>query len=115
LAGDRSPGRRSSEEFAVNKPDLGELFETALKNKCHVHVVIQGHPFTITRLQAVRTTGHNVHREDHDAKYDKWLTLAESAPKGSLILVGCVLSPKGTDIPGLLVVDPDSVDAIYLS
>ncbi|MGP1273390.1 MAG: hypothetical protein ACTS22_08640 [Phycisphaerales bacterium] len=99
----------------MNKPDLGDLFETALKNKATVHVVIQGHPFTVAHLQAVRATGHNVTREEHESKWDKWLGIADAAPRGSLILVGGVISGGSTEIPGCLIIDPQSVDAVFIS
>jgi hypothetical protein len=99
----------------MNKPDLGELFEAALKHNANVHVVIQGHPFTVAHLQAVRATGHNVHSDKPDPKFDKWVAFADAAPRGSLILVGGVVAGKGTEIPGCLIVDPESVDAIFVS
>lgn len=100
----------------MNKPDLGELFETALKNNCTVHLVIQGHAFIIKHLQAVRATGHNVGIDDHDPIYDKYFAIADSAPKGSLILVGSVCSgEREAEHLGTLIIDPQSVDAVFLS
>lgn len=104
----------------MNKADIGELFETALKQKCNLHIVMGGHDYTITHLQAVHAPAHHSKLDDHDPVYDKYFTIAESAPRGAVVLVGCVCTAgedptKGTELIGTLVIDPEAVQAVFLS
>ena len=99
----------------MNKADIGELFETALKQKCNLHVVMGGHDFAISQLQAVNAPAHHAKVEDHDPIYDKYFNIASAAPKGAIVLVGCITSGDRKELLGTLIIDPDSVQAIFLS
>lgn len=99
----------------MNKADIGELFETAIKQKCNLHIVIGGHDYTVSHLQAVHAPAHHSKVDDHDPVYDKYFKIAESAPKGSVILVGCISAGDKTELIGTLVIDPESVQAVFLS
>ncbi len=100
----------------MNKADISELFEMALKQKCNLHIVMGGHDYTVTHIQAVHAPAHHNEQKDHDPVYDKYFTLAKSAPRGSVVLVGCI-DPKGDgkELIGTLVIDPDAVQAVFLS
>lgn len=100
----------------MNKADIGELFEMALKQQCNIHIVMGGHDYAINQLQAVHAPAHHAKLDDHDPVYDKYFRLAESAPRGAIILVGCI-DPEnnGKEIIGTLVIDPEAVQAVLLS
>ncbi|MEL6498823.1 MAG: hypothetical protein AAFZ67_13965 [Planctomycetota bacterium] len=102
----------------MNKADISELFEMALKQKCNLHIVMGGHDYTVTHIQAVHAPAHHNEEKDHDPIYDKYFAIAKAAPRGAVVIVGCV-DPgepgEKKDLIGTLVIDPDAVQAIFLS
>lgn len=99
----------------MNKADIGDLLEMALKKGCNLHIVMGGHDYTVTHLQAVHAPAHHTKHEDHDPVYDKYFKIAESAPRGAVVIVGCVSPGTNKELIGTLVIDPDAVQAIFLS
>ncbi|MEM1071412.1 MAG: hypothetical protein AAGB48_04095 [Planctomycetota bacterium] len=99
----------------MNKADIGELFETAIKSGCNLHIVIGGHDYTVSHLQAVHAPAHHFTHADHDPLYDKYFKIAETAPKGAVILVGCISPAEKKELIGTLVIDPEAVQAVFMS
>lgn len=99
----------------MNKADIGELFEMAIKKQCNLHIIMGGHDFAVSQLQAVHAPAHHAKLDDHDPIYDKYFEIAATAPKGAIVLVGCISSGERKELLGTLTIDPDAVQAVFLS